>query len=128
MTKTWHRRTAVASMFQNGISRNTKCAERDGFRRAGHIITIYHTALALLASTYFILTRYNSSCRYRLITSSHGLLRLINLSLDHMIPRMLFMTILHVSHTCMYGTIDNTHLEWISNALNNHSIILVMVT
>ena len=37
MTKTQHKRTAVASMFQNGISRNTKCAERDGFRREGHI-------------------------------------------------------------------------------------------
>ena len=37
MTKTRHKRTAVASMFQNGISRNTKCAERDSFRRAGHI-------------------------------------------------------------------------------------------
>ena len=37
MTKTWHKKTAVASMFQNGISRNTKCAERDGFRREGHI-------------------------------------------------------------------------------------------
>ena len=24
-------------MFQNGISQNTKCAERDGFRREGHI-------------------------------------------------------------------------------------------
>ena len=24
-------------MFQNGISRNTKCAERDGLRREGHI-------------------------------------------------------------------------------------------
>ena len=23
-------------MFQNGISRNTKCAERDGFHREGH--------------------------------------------------------------------------------------------
>ena len=39
MTKTQHKRTAVASMFQNGISRNTKCAERDGFRREGHIYT-----------------------------------------------------------------------------------------
>ena len=28
--------TAVASMFQNGISRNTRCAKRDGFRREGH--------------------------------------------------------------------------------------------
>ena len=37
MTKTRHKRTAVASMFQSGISRNTKCAERDGFRREGHI-------------------------------------------------------------------------------------------
>ena len=43
MTKTRHKRTAVASMFQNGISRNTKCAEKDGFRRAGHIylFTVY---------------------------------------------------------------------------------------
>ena len=29
-------------MFQNGISRNTKCAERDGFRRAGHIYIVDH--------------------------------------------------------------------------------------
>ena len=36
MTKTRHKRTAVVSMFQNGISRNTKCAERDGFCREGH--------------------------------------------------------------------------------------------
>ena len=38
MTKTQHKRTAVASMFQNGISQNTKCAERDGFCREGHIL------------------------------------------------------------------------------------------
>ena len=31
MTKTQHRKTAVALMFQNGISWNTKCADRDGF-------------------------------------------------------------------------------------------------
>ena len=37
MTKTQRKRTAVASMFQNGISRNTKCAKKDGFRREGHI-------------------------------------------------------------------------------------------
>ena len=37
MTKTQHKRTEVASMFQNGISQNTKCAERDGFCREGHI-------------------------------------------------------------------------------------------
>ena len=36
VNKTWHKRTAVASMFQNGISRNTKCTERDSFRREGH--------------------------------------------------------------------------------------------
>ena len=40
MTKTWHKRTAVASMFQNGISWNTRCAERDGFHREGHIYTL----------------------------------------------------------------------------------------
>ena len=38
MTKTRHKRTVVASMFQNDISQNNKCAERDGFRRDGHIL------------------------------------------------------------------------------------------
>ena len=37
MNKTQHKRTAVASMFQNGISQNTKCAIKDGFRRDSHI-------------------------------------------------------------------------------------------
>ena len=54
-------------------------------------VNIYHTAMALLASTHFILTRYNSSYTYRPITSSHGLQRLINFSLDHVISHMLFM-------------------------------------
>ena len=31
MTKSLHKRTAVASMFQNGISQNNKCAKRDVF-------------------------------------------------------------------------------------------------
>ena len=38
MTKAQHKRTALASMLQNSISRNTKCAERDGFHREDHII------------------------------------------------------------------------------------------
>ena len=38
MTKTQHKRTAVTSMFQNGISQNTKSAERDGFCRLGHYL------------------------------------------------------------------------------------------
>ena len=42
MTKTQHKRTAVASMFQNGISQNTKCAEGDGFHKESHIYyTVY---------------------------------------------------------------------------------------
>ena len=42
MTKTQHKRTAVASMFHNDISQNTKCAEGDDFRREGHInYTLY---------------------------------------------------------------------------------------
>ena len=41
MTKTRDKRTAVALMFQNGISRNTKCAERDGFHREGHICGLH---------------------------------------------------------------------------------------
>ena len=40
MTKTQHKRTAVALMFQNGISWNTKCAERDGFHKEGHKYSI----------------------------------------------------------------------------------------
>ena len=48
MTKTRHKRTAVASMFQNGISRNTKCAERDGFRRAGYILIFIPTIIVTL--------------------------------------------------------------------------------
>ena len=40
MTRTRHKRTAVALMFQNGISQNTKCAERDGFHREGHIYNL----------------------------------------------------------------------------------------
>ena len=37
MTKTQHKRIAVASMIQNGTSWNTKCAEREGFHGEGHI-------------------------------------------------------------------------------------------
>ena len=37
MTKTQHKGTAVASIFQNGFYQNTKCAERDGFHREDHI-------------------------------------------------------------------------------------------
>ena len=71
-------------------------------QRRSHI-TIYHTAMALLASTHFILTRYNSSCGYRLITSSHGLLRLINFSLDHVIPRMLLILWLFENYKISVG-------------------------
>ena len=51
MTITQHKRTAVASMFHNGISRNTKCAKRDGFRREGHICQI---KVDLSSSVYVI--------------------------------------------------------------------------
>ena len=40
MIKTQHKRTAVASMFQNDIPQNTKCAERDSFHREGHIYSL----------------------------------------------------------------------------------------
>ena len=38
-------------MFQNGISRNTKCAERDGFRREGHI---WYEIYAFVLTVYII--------------------------------------------------------------------------
>ena len=49
MTKTRHKRTAVASMFQNSISRNAKCAKRDDFCREGHIC-IYNFGCGLLTT------------------------------------------------------------------------------
>ena len=47
MTKAQHKRTAEASMFQNGISHNTKCAEMDSFHRDSHIFmpSIYYMIL-----------------------------------------------------------------------------------
>ena len=33
-----HRRTTAASMFQNGISRNTKCDIMVGFPKSSHIL------------------------------------------------------------------------------------------
>ena len=45
MTKTQHKRTAVASMLQNGISQNTKCAERASFRREGHIYSLFRSTV-----------------------------------------------------------------------------------
>ena len=60
MTKTRHKRTAVASMFQNGISRNTKCAKRDGFHREGHILLLlasYVYSVLLLYSYLIFLSR-----------------------------------------------------------------------
>ena len=36
-----HRRTTAASMFQNGISRNTKCDIMVGFPKSSHILYSY---------------------------------------------------------------------------------------
>ena len=66
MTKTQHKRTAVASMFENGISRNTKCAKRDGFRREGHICEI--VSRAEHANTLMIL-----ECLYKLSEDTNKL-------------------------------------------------------
>ena len=52
MTKTWHKRTAMASMFQNGISQNTKCAKRDGFHREGHIYRCSQKQVRLKQNKY----------------------------------------------------------------------------
>ena len=52
MTKTQHKRTAVASMFQNGISQNTRCVKREGFCREGHIYGLIRKSRLLLAITY----------------------------------------------------------------------------
>ena len=51
MTKSQHKRTAVASMFQNGVSWNTKCADRDGFRRDSHI--------------YIVMIQYNNNIKHK---------------------------------------------------------------
>ena len=55
MTKSQHKRTAAASMFQNGISQNTKCAVRDGFRRDSHkSFSIYESSTAEAVFTGFL--------------------------------------------------------------------------
>ena len=54
MTKPQHKRIAVASMFQNGISRNTKCAVRDGFRRDSHIYSVQLSYKAIDRLIHFI--------------------------------------------------------------------------
>ena len=45
MAKMWHKGTIVVSMFQNGISQNTKCAVKDGFHGDSHICSCYLTSL-----------------------------------------------------------------------------------
>ena len=66
MTKTLHKRTAVASMFQNGISQNTRCAERDGFRREGHIYIIIMMCKVCycICSTWFLDIRISTCFLY----------------------------------------------------------------
>ena len=67
MTKSQHKRTAVASMFQNGISRNTKCAVRDGFRRDSHIF--YFTKSFVIIIAYEII-HIGTKCSMRFLTSA----------------------------------------------------------
>ena len=55
-----HRRTTVASIFQNGISQNTKCANKYGFHKFSHMCEIYEN--------YFIIFWY-----YRKLSVAVGL-------------------------------------------------------
>ena len=46
----------MASMFQNDISRNTKCAERDGFRRADHMMLLRECSIRVFDAYNIIYT------------------------------------------------------------------------
>ena len=65
MTKSQHKRNAVASMFQNGISRNTKCAIRDSFHRDSHIWEkqMIRLGVKILATTKLAVLSQNLCCR-----------------------------------------------------------------
>ena len=54
MTKSQHKRTAVASMFQNGISQNTKCAVKGAFCRDSHIFIIARIKPFLQIQSYML--------------------------------------------------------------------------
>ena len=58
MTKTQHKRTAVASVFQNGISQNTKCAKRDSFHREGHICYTMWLAMGVYNAPCSLITQF----------------------------------------------------------------------
>ena len=60
-------RTAVASVFQNGISRNTKCAERDGYCRAGHILLLIARSLLSITQASSSFKRLNT-CTFTYVT------------------------------------------------------------
>ena len=49
MTKIQHKKTAVALMFQNGISQKSKCAKRDSFHRDTHIRTVIMQAKCIVS-------------------------------------------------------------------------------
>ena len=53
-------------MFQNGISRNTKCAVRDSFRRDSHILPHYASIMCLpIMLTYYYADIFDTHLSYK---------------------------------------------------------------
>ena len=48
----------MASIFQLGISRNTKCALKDGFRKSSHILICLQSIINLSIDTMVIVLSY----------------------------------------------------------------------
>ena len=56
-----HRRAKAASMFQNGISRNTKCDIMVGFHKSSHILAIFPLTLENVFSAKLFYATWLSS-------------------------------------------------------------------
>ena len=57
MTKIQHKRTAVALMFHNDISQNTKCAERDSCHKDTHIHNVIMQAKCIASYRHSLIVR-----------------------------------------------------------------------
>ena len=70
MTIGKHNRSTAVLIVKIGISRNTKCAIRDGFRRDSHIYTSYKLLCNVLHSDHIIHSVIN--IRYMISLSLFG--------------------------------------------------------
>ena len=103
MTKTRHKRNAVASIFQNGISLNTICAKRDGFRRKGHILSLQ----IIYSVVQYVLFVGSALYPHVLCVASHAFY------LYYCQPSMTFKLVLYCMHVCLHYCQCSVPCIWI---------------